>query len=137
MFKRDMIIIPTSGRGLYECTEKVDRFVREQKIDEALCTVFLEHTSASLIICENADPTVQTDVLAYFERLFPDGDPRYRHQFEGEDDMSAHLRTILTQCSLTLPVSRGRLALGTWQGLFLFEHRTVPHHRRLSVTVFA
>ncbi len=134
MIKQNRWTWPTSGRGLYEITDPLNDWLQREQLEEGLLNVFLQHTSASLIICENADPTVQEDVLNAFERLFLDGDPHYRHRFEGKDDMSAHLRTIITQSSLTLPVARGRLCLGTWQGVFLFEHRMIPHSRHFLAT---
>jgi secondary thiamine-phosphate synthase enzyme len=99
------------------------------------CLVFIRHTSASLVIQENADPSARRDLEAWFERAAPDGDPRYRHDAEGPDDMSGHIRAALTAHSLTIPISAGSLALGTWQGIYLFEHRTAPHRRRLVITV--
>ena len=101
-------------------------------VDEGLCHLFIHHTSASLIVCENADPTVRRDLESYAARLAPDGDPSYVHDSEGPDDMSAHIRSILTLTSLTIPVESGRCDLGTWQGIFLLEHRTSPHRRRIT-----
>ena len=104
-------------------------------VGEGLCLVFLLHTSASLIVCENADPDVRRDLEAWLARAVPDGDPLYRHVAEGPDDMSAHVRAALTQTSITLPVAGGKLELGTWQGLYLYEHRFAPQRRRISVTL--
>lgn len=129
--------IETRGRGTFEITAEVQRAVRESGIDEGLCTVFVHHTSASLIICENADPSVRRDLDAFFARLVPDGDPLYTHTAEGPDDMPSHVRSILTQPSIGIPVDSGRCDLGTWQGIYLYEHRTRPHRRRVSVVVVA
>ena len=125
----------TRGRGTYEVTAEIDRAVRESGIETGLCHVFVQHTSASLIICENADPTVRSDLERFMARLAPDGDPIYDHTLEGPDDMPAHVRSILTKMDLTIPVSSGRCALGTWQGVYLYEHRQQPHRRRIVITV--
>jgi secondary thiamine-phosphate synthase enzyme len=125
----------TRGRGTYEITDQVRAVVSDAGIQTGLCHLFLQHTSASLIICENADPTVRSDLEHFIARLVPDGDAIYDHTLEGPDDMPAHVRSILTQPELTLPVSRGGCALGTWQGIFLYEHRLQPHERRVVVTV--
>ena len=127
--------LATSGRGTYECTAEIVALVGEAGVDAGLCNVYCRHTSASLIICENADPTVLRDLERFLADLVPDGDARFEHDMEGPDDMPAHVRSILTQSALTIPVSRGRLGLGTWQGIFLYEHRTAPHRRELVVTV--
>jgi secondary thiamine-phosphate synthase enzyme len=129
------LTVQTPGRGLHEVTEQVQRAVAGAGVAEGLAHVFLHHTSASLILGENADPTVRRDLEAFFARLCPDGDPIFDHTAEGPDDMPAHVRTVLTQNSLALPVSRGRCDLGTWQGLFVWEHRHRGHRRRLTVTV--
>jgi secondary thiamine-phosphate synthase enzyme len=126
----------TCGRGFTELTSSVNAVVRESGVREGLCNVFLAHTSASLLISENADSSVRRDLEAFFARLVPDGDPAYEHDAEGEDDMPSHIRTILTQSSLTVPVVSGQLALGTWQGIYLWEHRTSPHERRVIITVW-
>jgi len=125
----------TRGRGTHEITAEIERAVRESGIETGLCHVFVQHTSASLIICENADPTVRSDLERFIERLVPDGDPIYDHSMEGPDDMPAHVRSILTKMDLTIPVSAGRCALGTWQGVYLYEHRQQPHRRSVMVTV--
>jgi len=122
-------------QGLHEITEQVARAVRTTNTDVGLCHVFIHHTSASLIIQENADPDVQHDLNAFFARLVPEGDPLYRHTAEGPDDMPAHVRSVLTQTSLSIPITDGRLALGTWQGLYLWEHRARPTTRKLTVTI--
>lgn len=123
--------VSTSGRGLVEITAEVAGWVEAQKIATGLLTLFCRHTSASLLIQENADPRVRADVEAFFERIAPEEPGRYSHGSEGPDDMPAHLRTALTQVQLTIPVASGRLALGTWQGLYLFEHRRRPHRREV------
>lgn len=125
----------TPGRGLHDITREVRAVVSQAGVQTGICHVFLLHTSASLVIQENADPDVLTDLDGWFRREVPDGDPRYDHDAEGPDDMSAHIRTALTSSSLTIPVSDGRLTLGTWQAIYLFEHRTSPHRRRVVVTV--
>jgi secondary thiamine-phosphate synthase enzyme len=135
MVYRDSLTVETKGRGTYEITGPVQQIVRRSKIKRGLCNVFIQHTSASLIVCENADPTVRRDLEAFASRLVPDGDPAFAHDLEGPDDMPAHIRSILTLASISLPVEDGRCELGTWQGLFLWEHRTAPHRRRLTITV--
>ena len=132
---QETISIRTRGRGLYEITDEIQQLVRNSGISTGLCVVFCQHTSASLFIQENADPSVQTDLLNWMARVAPDGDPRYVHDMEGPDDMAAHIRTMITHVSETIPVTNGRLALGTWQGLYLAEHRAAPHHRRLVVHI--
>lgn len=135
MTHRQTLTVATEGRGTYDITDRVNQAVRSADAGDGLCTVFIHHTSASLIICENADVSVRRDLDAFFARLVPDGDPLFTHIAEGDDDMPAHLRSILTQSSLGIPVKRGRLDLGTWQGLYLWEHRTSAHRRRVTVTV--
>jgi secondary thiamine-phosphate synthase enzyme len=125
--------IRTRGRGLYEFTDEAADWVAQHEFQEGLLTLHLRHTSASLLIQENADPDVRRDLEAFFARLVPDGDPLFVHTAEGEDDMPAHIRTALTAVNLSIPVSGGRLALGTWQGLYLWEHRHAPHHRTISI----
>ncbi|MGH8618439.1 MAG: secondary thiamine-phosphate synthase enzyme YjbQ [Burkholderiales bacterium] len=125
----------TRGRGTTDITDAVQGAVAASGIRTGVCTVFLQHTSASLILCENADPDVRRDLETIIARLAPDADPAYRHDAEGDDDMAAHARTMLTSNSLTIPVTNGALALGTWQGLYLWEHRTAPHPRSVVVTV--
>jgi secondary thiamine-phosphate synthase enzyme len=121
--------IATSGQGLYEITREVVRWVSEREMDEGLLTLFCRHTSASLLIQENAAPEVKDDILAFFGRIAPEDRSLYAHDDEGPDDMPAHLKTALTQVSLTIPLVNGRLALGTWQGIYLFEHRRMSHRR--------
>ena len=125
------IVVATGGRGLYEFTDKVQSLVRREKIQTGLVTLLVQHTSASLLIQENADPEVRRDLERFFARLIPDGDPLFRHTSEGEDDMPAHVRSALTTVSLSLPVAGGQLALGTWQGVYLWEHRVRSHRRRV------
>jgi secondary thiamine-phosphate synthase enzyme len=121
--------ISTRGRGLYEFTEEVAGWISQGGFKNGLVTLHLRHTSASLLIQENADPDVRRDLETFFARLVPDGDPAFVHTAEGEDDMPAHVRTALTAVNLSIPISRGRLALGTWQGIYLWEHRKSPHAR--------
>jgi secondary thiamine-phosphate synthase enzyme len=128
--------VHTGGRGFTDLTGPVAAFVRESGVTDGLCNVFLVHTSASLIIGENADPSVRRDLEAFLARLVPDGDPSYEHDAEGPDDMPSHIRAVLTQSSLVIPVVDGELGLGTWQGLYLWEHRTAAHQRRIIVTVW-
>jgi secondary thiamine-phosphate synthase enzyme len=127
--------IATRGRGTTNITSEVNKAVRESGIRTGLCHVFVQHTSASLMLCENADPTVRRDLEAFLARLVPDGDPLFDHTAEGPDDMPSHIRAILTQMDLTLPVSGGCCALGTWQGVFLYEHRTDGQRREVVVTI--
>ena len=124
--------IATRGRGLYELTSTIADCISEQRMHEGLLTLHLRHTSASLLIHENADPDVRRDLDSFFARLVPDGDPLFVHTIEGEDDMSAHVRSALTAVNLSIPVSRGRLALGTWQGIYVLEHRCSPHTRSVA-----
>lgn len=123
--------VPTTGQGLYEVTAEIAAWVAEQGIGDGLLTVFIRHTSASLLIQENADPAVLRDLETFFAGIAPEDPGRYRHTSEGPDDMPAHIRGALTQTHLSIPVSDGRLTLGTWQGIFLFEHRAAPHGREL------
>lgn len=127
--------IPTAGRGLINITDEVSVAVAEAGFSRGICHVFLHHTSASLILCENSDPDVCGDLERFFSRLVADGDPVYLHTAEGPDDMSAHVRAVLTSNSLSIPVTDGRLALGRWQGVFLWEHRKSPYKRQVTVTV--
>ena len=129
------LVIKTSGRGFQEITDVLQRAVLSAGLRSGLCNVFIHHTSASLIVCENADPDVRRDLESFFARLCPDGDRLFVHTAEGPDDMPAHVRSVLTQTSLSLPVSGGRCNLGTWQGVYLWEHRHAPHRRRLTVTL--
>lgn len=132
---RERLSINSAGRGFHEVTDQVDGVVGRSNIRDGLCHVFIQHTSASLLITENADPDVLRDLETWMSAAVKDGDPRFQHRAEGPDDMSAHIRTLLTETELTIPVEDGRLGLGTWQGLFVWEHRTRPHSRRLTVSV--
>jgi secondary thiamine-phosphate synthase enzyme len=132
---RDELVIETSGRGTYDLSQQVQQVVAASGVKTGLCHVFICHTSASLMLCENADPDVMRDLETFMSRQVPDGDPMFVHTAEGPDDMPAHVRSILTQSDLNMPVSRGQCALGTWQGIYLWEHRHAPHSRRVIVTV--
>ena len=125
----------TPGRGTWDITARVQELVGESGVRSGQCTVFVHHTSASLIICENADPSVRRDLDAFFARLVPDGDRLFTHTAEGPDDMPSHVRSILTQASIGIPVERGRADLGTWQGVYLYEHRHMGHRRKVTVVV--
>lgn len=135
MQRQERLELKTPGRGLHEVTDEIGTVVARSGVTTGLCVVFCPHTSASLVLTENADPSARADLLAWLARIAPDGDPRYAHDTEGDDDMAAHLRSAVTRSSETIPVAGGRLALGTWQGIFLAEHRTSPHRRRLVVHV--
>jgi secondary thiamine-phosphate synthase enzyme len=127
------IDIVTARQGLLEVTDEVERWVSEQRLQDGLLTIFCRHTSASLLIQENAAPEVRSDLEAYFQRIAPEDSAAYQHDDEGPDDMPAHLRTALTQVQLSIPLIGGRLALGTWQGIYVFEHRRRPHRRTLAL----
>lgn len=131
----DQFSIDTNGKGTYEITDRVVKVVEASGIKNGTVTVFVQHTSCSLIIYENADPSARTDLHAYFDRLVPEDEPYFVHTYEGPDDMPSHLRMVLTRTSEVIPVVQGKVALGTWQGLFLFEHRRAPHTRQLVVSV--
>lgn len=135
MIRQQALELSTRGRGTYEITGEIDRIVRASGIRTGLCQVFLHHTSASLLLCENADPTVRQYLEAFMGRLAPDGDPLFEHSLEGPDDMPAHVRSVLAGSALTIPVTDGRCALGTWQGIYLWEHRTHPHRPRMTITL--
>jgi len=128
------VTVPTKGPGLYEFTDDAAAFVRGEKIADGLLTCFVRHTSASLVIQENADPDVQKDLRDFFAYLATSG-PAFRHTAEGPDDMPSHIRAALTQTSIGIPLHKGRLALGTWQGIYLFEHRDAPHRREVLMHV--
>ena len=134
--KQQTLTIETTGRGVFDVTQAVQRVVERSRVHTGLCHVFLQHTSASLMLSENADPQVQRDLESFMARLVPDGDAIFDHVAEGPDDMPAHVRSVLTGNDLQLPVTAGRCAFGTWQGVFLWEHRTRPHRRTLVVTVY-
>jgi secondary thiamine-phosphate synthase enzyme len=135
MIHQETLDIASRGRGTYDLTREVQALVQRSGIANGLCHLFVQHTSASLMLCENADPQVRRDLESFMAGLVPDGAPLFQHRDEGPDDMSAHVRSVLTHSDLTLPVSEGHLVLGTWQGLYLWEHRTHPHRRRVTVTV--
>jgi secondary thiamine-phosphate synthase enzyme len=134
MIDQHILTLSTDGQELYEITRDVVSFATRTGIQTGNLTVYCCHTSASLLIQENADPDVTRDLLAFFKRLVPDGDPLFRHTCEGPDDMPAHVKAALTQTSLTIPISDGQPVLGTWQGIYLFEHRTAPHQRRIVLS---
>lgn len=123
------LLVATHGKGLYPFTREVAQWVSSTGVSTGLLTLFIQHTSASLTIQENADPDVVLDMADFFERLVPEDTRQYRHTAEGPDDMTSHIRSALTQTSITIPVMNGRLALGTWQGVYVFEHRRAPHRR--------
>lgn len=131
----DSFLISTRGKGTYEITEEVEALVRRSRIQTGVATVFIQHTSASLVIYENADPTARTDLHRFFEDLVSEDDPRLIHTLEGPDDSTSHLRMVLTRTSESIPIANGRLQLGTWQGIFLFEHRRAPHQRTVVVSL--
>ena len=135
MIEQKTLQFRTRGRGTIDITEDIQKVVSASGIKTGICNVFLQHTSASLILCENADPDVRKDLEMLLSRLAPDGDPDYVHDTEGPDDMAAHARSVLTSNSLSIPVSDGRLALGTWQGVYLYEHRHAGHARSVMVTI--
>lgn len=135
MIVHEELVVATRGRGTYDLTPDVQRIVAASEPQNGLCNVFIRHTSASLMLCENADPDVMRDLETFMSRTVPDGDPDYRHTAEGPDDMPAHVRSVLTQSDIALPVIDGRCALGTWQGVYLWEHRHAPHTRRIIVSV--
>jgi len=129
--------VRTSGQGLHEVTAQVATLVRQAGVDDGLCTLFIRHTSASLLIQENADPTAKQDLERWLNRLVPEGDPFYRHDAEGPDDMPAHIKSALTATSLAVPIVEGKLGLGTWQGIYVWEHRRRGGERELVVHIGA
>jgi secondary thiamine-phosphate synthase enzyme len=131
----ESFLVPTRGKGTYEITDEVAALVKSSGITTGLATVFIQHTSASLVIYENADPTARADLHRFFEDLVPEDDPRLVHTLEGPDDSTSHLRMVLTRTSESIPISECRLQLGTWQGIFLFEHRRAPHRRTVVVSL--
>jgi len=128
-------IIQTHGRNTYNITEIIEASIQESGIVTGLCHIFIHHTSASLIITENVDPDVRHDLETLIQRIAPDGDPEYLHTLEGVDDMSSHMRSILTQTELTIPITQSRSGLGTWQGIYLWEHRTGSFQRSITITI--
>lgn len=135
MIFQQTLSFTSDGRSTRNISHEVNTIVAESGIQAGTCHVFVQHTSASLMICENADPDVRRDLETYMQHIVPDGDPMFLHQDEGPDDMSAHIRTVLTNPDLTVPVSNAQCALGIWQGIYLWEHRTQRHQRRIIVTV--
>ena len=135
MITQEEIRISTKGRGTYDLSRDIQKAVKASGIRTGMCHVFIRHTSASLIIGENADPAVMTDLESFMKRQVPDGDPMFTHTAEGPDDMSAHVRSVLTQTDLNVPVRGGECALGTWQGIYLWEHRVGPHERKVLLTI--
>lgn len=135
IFHSDRVVVRTAGRGTYEVTDHARDAVQAAGIRDGLCHLFVHHTSASLIITENTDPDVRLDLETWIAEAVRDGDPRFRHRDEGIDDMSAHVRSVLTATTLTIPVHDGQLDLGTWQGVYLWEHRAGPHGRRITASV--
>jgi secondary thiamine-phosphate synthase enzyme len=125
----------TTGKGTYEITDKIEAIVRESEVENGVVTVFTQHTSCSLIVMENADPTARRDLEEFFDRLVPENADYFEHAAEGADDMPSHIRMVLTRTSETIPIVDGRMQLGTWQGIFLFEHRRAGHRRKIVVTV--
>lgn len=135
MIRQDEFSVSTRGRGTYDLSSRIQQLVAASGVRTGLCHVFLRHTSASLVLCENADPDVRRDLETFMQRQVPDGDPMFVHTAEGPDDMPAHVRSILTQNDMSLPIADGRCALGTWQGVYLWEHRLAPHQRQVMVTI--
>ncbi len=136
MISQQTIVIKTHGRGTHELSRAINEIVQASGINTGLCNVFVQHTSASLMLCENADPDVRVDLETFMSALVPDGNRSFVHTAEGPDDMPAHVRSILTQSDITVPVSNGRCLFGTWQGLYLWEHRLHPHQRNVTVTIY-
>lgn len=136
MVIQQQLQVETRGRNTYDITRQVTQVIESSGISTGICQLFIRHTSASLILCENADPIVRSDLEGFMSRLVPDGDRCFEHTQEGPDDMAAHIRSILTKMDLSFPISDGRPALGTWQGIYLWEHRTHPHRRQVTLTLF-
>ena len=135
MISQHELQIHTTGRGTYDLSRDIQAVVQQSGVSIGICNVFIRHTSASLMLCENADPDVMTDLETFMSRQVPDGDPMFVHTAEGPDDMPAHVRSVLTQSDLNIPVSQGRCSLGTWQGIYLWEHRHRGHNRKVFLTV--
>ncbi len=135
MVVREAIEVHTRGRSFEALTDRVAQIVKASGIAEGLCNIFVQHTSASLLINENADPAVRRDLERFMQRIAPDGSPDYEHDAEGPDDMPAHIRSVLTSTSISIPIAQGRLQLGTWQGIYLWEHRHARHTREVLVTI--
>jgi secondary thiamine-phosphate synthase enzyme len=136
MVIQETLQLETRRRGTYDITREVEQVIRQAGLHSGICQLFIHHTSASLILCENADPTVRSDLERFMARLVPDGDRLFDHTQEGPDDMPAHIRSVLTKMDLSFPIIDGRPGLGTWQGIYLWEHRTQPHRRRVTVTLY-
>lgn len=132
---QEILSIRTQGRSTIDVTNEVEQLVSRSGIKNGLCNLFIQHTSASLILCENADPDVRIDLENFMQQMVKDGDPMFRHTAEGADDMPAHIRNVLTSSSLTIPIANGRCLLGTWQGVYLWEHRLNAHVRKIIVTI--
>jgi len=135
MVHQQQLRFSTDGRGTYNISQQISGVIQKSGIQTGICQIFIQHTSASLILCENADPTVRSDLDAFMKRLVPDGDSLFKHKDEGPDDMPAHIRTVLTESSLCIPVNEGKASLGIWQGIYLWEHRTSSFKRNISVTI--
>jgi secondary thiamine-phosphate synthase enzyme len=135
MVRHSAIRIRTHGKGTFEITDQVRQAIGQSDIQDGIVTVFVRHTSASLVIMENADPSARRDLEVFFDQLVPETTPWFIHTLEGPDDMPSHIRMALTRTSETIPIQNGRMILGTWQGIFLFEHRSAPHHREIAITV--
>jgi len=129
----DTLTFTTTGKGMYMITSDISSLIKRCKIQSGMCFIFLPHTSASLTLCENYDPGSRKDVENYYEHAVPESQPWYQHTFEGPDDSPSHIRSTLTQSSISIPIDHGQLSLGTWQGIFLFEHRAISQHRNLSI----
>ena len=136
MLVQETIVVKTSGRATIDITAEIASLVRDSGIRIGLCNLFIRHTSASLLLCENADPDVRSDLERFMSKLVPDGDSMCEHTAEGDDDMPAHIRSILTESSLTVPLKDNRLLLGTWQGIYLWEHRYHSHSRQVTVSLY-
>ena len=132
---QETIRIKTQGRSTVDITAEVEKFVSQSSVESGLCNLFIQHTSASLILCENADPDVRSDLENFMQQIVRDGDPLFRHRAEGPDDMPAHIRNVLTSSSLTIPIAKGRCLLGSWQGIYLWEHRFTAHVRSIIMTI--
>ena len=137
MIVHTTLTVATRGKGLYPFTREVEQWIAKQRLSNGLLTVFVQHTSCSLVIQENADPDVTLDLRDFFERLVPEHEKGFRHTAEGRDDMTSHIRSTLTHTSLSIPLISGRLALGTWQGLYVFEHRSHPHQRHIVLQLIS
>jgi len=136
MISQEFLHFHTNGRGTMNISTQLNSVISASNIKTGIANIFVQHTSASLILCENADPTVRRDLEAFMSKVTPDGDPLYQHTDEGPDDMAAHVRTVLTDSSLNIPFQAGQLLLGTWQGVFLWEHRVQPHKRQIIVSLY-